>query len=123
MNLSGTIVLCEFPFVDKGLIKLRPCMVVTSVPGEFDDFLTCMITTNMTRAVASVDELLTPDDSDFSQSGLKKSSVLRICRVAVINKSSMMGRLGNISPDRLSRVRSRLADWVVGKLAQSSPIF
>ena len=28
--MSGTIVLCEFPFVDKGGIKLRPCMVVAT---------------------------------------------------------------------------------------------
>jgi mRNA interferase MazF len=93
-------------------------MIVATVPGEFDDFLTCMITTNLARSVEYIDEILTPDDGDFIQSGLKKSSVLRICRVAVINKTKMKGRLGNISPDRFSRVRCRLADWVSGKLEQ-----
>jgi mRNA interferase MazF len=118
MNLAGTIVLCEFPFTDKVAIKLRPCLIVASVPGEFDDFLTCMITTNLTRAIESVDEIIGSDDNDFLSSGLKKSSVLRICRIAVINKSIMKGRLGNISPDRLLRIRTCLADWVTGRIEE-----
>jgi mRNA interferase MazF len=82
---------------------------------RFDDWLVCMISTQLSQAEPGFDEFLRPTDADFAQSGLKMPSVLRLSRLAVLNGSVLAGYIGAIDDQRLQQVRRRLADWVAGK--------
>ena len=48
-------------------------------------------------------------------SGLKQSSFIRITRLAVVHKTSLLGTIGDVSTERLERIRGKLSDWLLGK--------
>ena len=54
------------------------------------------------------------DASDFERSGLKVPSVIRVARLGVVSEEMLVGRIGEISEDRLRRVQKGLADWIQG---------
>jgi mRNA interferase MazF len=94
--------------------KLRPALLISEVPGPSDDWPICMISSQLRQQIEGGDELIEEGDSDFQQSGLKKTSVVRISRLAIVEGQILEGRIGKISPDRMQRIRRRLAEWVQG---------
>jgi mRNA interferase MazF len=73
-----------------------------------------MISSQLHQEIPDFDEVITPADSDFQQSGLKLASVIRISRLAVVNSDVLLGKLGQIDTKRLSRIKQRLANWIQG---------
>ena len=71
-----------------------------------------MISPQLHQQIEGFDELIEEGDSDFQQSGLKKTSVMRISRLVVVEGEVLEGRIGRISPDRMQRIRRRLAEWI-----------
>jgi mRNA interferase MazF len=108
---AGQIVLTSFPHTDMSGAKLRPVLMLKCA-SRYDDWLVCMVSTKLDQADAGLDEVLGMADGDFSASGLKAPSVLRLSRLAVLDASLLVGSIGNIGNDRLERVRQRLADWI-----------
>ncbi|MBW2139253.1 MAG: type II toxin-antitoxin system PemK/MazF family toxin [Deltaproteobacteria bacterium] len=115
MIQEGQIVLFRFPFADRKEVKLRPALVIRQLPGTHGDWLICMITSQLSQEIISFDETISEEDSDFSNSGLKFDSVIRIGRLAVVNKTILEGAIGEISSERLNRIKNRLSDWLIGK--------
>ena len=62
--------------------------------------------------VDDFDEIIREDDSDFNESGLKVSSVIRVGRLAVVEGEILVGAIGEIKLERLQRIKGRLADWL-----------
>ena len=114
MKRAGQIVLTPFPYTDLTGAKLRPVLMLRQA-SRFDDWLVCMVSSQVQQAEANLDEILTPADSDFANSGLKVPSVLRLSRLAVLDGSLLLGSIGAISEDRLRNVRQRLAKWVASE--------
>jgi len=108
----GTLVLFPFPQTDLELGKLRPALLLAPVPGEFRDWLAAMVTSQARLAVEGFDEIIAVEDDDFVASGLKTTSVLRLGRLAVMAETLIVGVLGEIGPQRLQRIRERLARWI-----------
>jgi len=73
-----------------------------------------MISSNLDQEVPEFDEVMTPDDSDFKESGLKVPSLIRIGRIAVVDGGILLGRLGQINTQRLIRIRHKLSRWTEG---------
>lgn len=112
---EGQIVLFRFPYADRREAKLRPALVIRQLPGASDDWLISMISSQLSQEVSSFDEIVSKEDSDFNNSGLKFASVIRIGRLAVVHKTILEGTIGEISTDRLTRIEIRLSDWLIGK--------
>jgi mRNA interferase MazF len=93
MKQSGQIVLFSFPQTDLGERKLRPALLLGKLPGEYDDWLICMISSQLRHAVPNFDEIIREDDPDFAESGLKVSSVMRIGRLAVVQGDILLGSI------------------------------
>lgn len=110
---NGQIVLLKFPQTDLNEGKLRPVLLISKLPGELDDWLVCMISTKMTMFMEGIDVTINESDDDFNVAGLKSSSVFRLLRIAVINKEIMLGKIGNISHERLSSIKSSLSKWLL----------
>ena len=49
------------------------------LPGEYDDWLICMVSSQTHHHIAGFDEMVQESDSDFRESGLKVVSVIREC--------------------------------------------
>ncbi len=71
-----------------------------------------MISSQLSQQVAEFDEVINEEDTDFEQSGLKISSVIRISRLAVVDRNVLLGSIGNIGTERLSLIKDRLSDWL-----------
>lgn len=108
----GYLVLFEFPRTDQTSGKLRPALVVRPTPDSHHDFLICMISSQLNQTIDNFDEIVSTDDPDFSDSGLKESSVIRISRIAVVEKGILEGTIGEISNQRLERIHRKLAEWI-----------
>lgn len=109
---EGQVVLFRFPQTDRGTGKLRPALVLRKLPGRYDDWLICMISSQLPQAISDFDAIVAFTDCDFSASGLKTDSVVRVSRLAVVDKSTLCGAVGELSSERLSRIRNRLATWL-----------
>jgi len=114
MKRAGQIVLTPFPYTDLSATKLRPVLMLRQA-SHFDDWLVCMVSSQVHQAGTDLDEIISPTDTDFADSGLKVPSVLRLSRLAVLDGSILLGSIGAISEERLWNVRQRLAKWVASE--------
>jgi len=87
MKQAGQIVLFKFPQTDLQERRLRPALLLGKLPGSYNDWLVCMISSQIRHTIPEFDEVVQEDDSDFAKSGLKVSSVIRIGRLAVFRAS------------------------------------
>jgi len=110
---QGQIVLLKFPQTDLNEGKLRPVLLISKLPGKHDDWLACMVSTKYTPYLENLDEEISETDPDFIESGLKSASVVRILRLAVINKNIMLGKIGLISSERLKRIKNQISKWIL----------
>ncbi len=112
MKQSGQVVLLPFPFTDLSAAKLRPALILRKASREFDDWLVCMVSSQLHQMDEEMDEIVNASDADYKSSGLKAPSVLRLSRLAVVDGALLVGSIGSISDGRLTRVRERLASWI-----------
>ena len=112
MKQAGQIVLFRFPHADLEEGRLRPALLLGRLPGEYDDWLICMISSQVRHYVREFDEIVEEGASDFATSGLRAPSLIRVGRLAVVEGQVLRGAIGQIAAERLQRIRDRLADWI-----------
>ena len=86
--------------------------MLRSLPGSYDDWLICMITTRLYHENAGIDEVIKKTDPDFSHTGLKSTSLIRVTRIAVVSTSIFEGVIGSIPHSRLLQIRARICQWI-----------
>ena len=86
---KGDIVLIPFPFTDLTGTKLRPTVVLVATTL---DLTVCFITTQIGWKELS-DLVLHPT----SDNGIKKVSLTRSSKIATIDKSLSLGKIGSLS--------------------------
>jgi len=92
--------------------KSRLALLLGKLPGDYEDWLICMVSSQTFRAIAGFGELIREDDVDFVGSGLKMASVIRVGRLAVVQGEVLLGAIGQIAPKRLERIKRHLAKWL-----------
>lgn len=112
MPTAGHIALVEFPNTDLSRGKNRPVLVLGKCPGKFDDWLICPISSRQHQANSGVDELVNSGDTDYAATGLTVPSVIRVCRLAVVESSLLIGAIGSVDKARLTRVLANLKEWI-----------
>jgi mRNA interferase MazF len=115
MKQAGQVVVYRFPQTDLDEGKLRPALLLGKLPGEYDDWLICMISSQTRQYLTEFDELVQENDNDFAESGLKVPSVIRVGRLAVVSGEILLGAIGKVSDERLTRIKKHLADWLLEK--------
>jgi mRNA interferase MazF len=106
---TGNIVLIRLPQVGGARYKLRPALVLSLLPGTYQNVLICGVSSKTEQMVANWDELLDSSQPDFSTSGLHFPSSIRLSYLYAADRSEISGTIGRISADRLSRLVNRLA--------------
>ncbi len=112
LGKAGEIALFRFPQTDLSPGSLRPSLLIAPIPSAYNDWLVCMISTQIHQAIPNFDEIILKTDADFAQTRLKSESVLRVSRLAVVSESIFVGKLGEISQNRLQKVKDNLAEWI-----------
>ena len=69
MKQAGQVVLFHFPQTNLVEGKLRPALLLGKLPGDYDDWLICMISGQTRHYIAEFDEIVREDDADFAESG------------------------------------------------------
>jgi len=97
---KGDIVLITFPFTDLSGTKLRPAVVLIDSP---EDLTVCFITTQ-TQWQEYNDLLIKPT----SANGLRKDSLIRINKIATLDKSLAKGLLGKLESLEIASLNNSL---------------
>ena len=109
---EGQIVLFAFPQTNMPGGKLRPALVLRKCPGAYEDWLVCMVSSQLRHEVDGFDEFIRRKDPDFLQTGLKVDSVIRATRLAVVTSDILQGSIGRLSSQRLASIQKRVARWI-----------
>jgi mRNA interferase MazF len=109
----GQVILFPFPHTDQSRPKLRPALAIKALPSSYGDWLICMITSQLNHQIPEFDEVIDENDEDIVSTGLKVKSLVRIARLAVVEEQLLVGSIGEVSEERLKRIRKRLADWIL----------
>jgi mRNA interferase MazF len=92
---KGDIVLVPFPFTDLSQTKLRPAVVLWVVP-QGQDITLCFISSQNLDRTTPDELLLTTDDPEFAQTGLKVASKIRVTRIVTLDRQLLQRRLGHL---------------------------
>jgi mRNA interferase MazF len=98
--IKGDIVLIPFPFTDLTGKKNRPALILVS--AEID--ITVSFITTQIKWQENFDVPLEPT----SENGLKKSSLIRLKKLATIDRELVLGRLGRLNGEEMSKVNENL---------------
>jgi mRNA interferase MazF len=113
MKQAGDIALMPFPFTNLAKSKKRPVLLLRRLDNSHDDWLVCMISSQLNQFNPDLDWVLPNTDPEFKGSGLKTSSVFRLSRIAVLDGSLLIGKLGKLSDNRLQGLKRSLAEWIM----------
>jgi mRNA interferase MazF len=97
---KGDIVLIPFPFTDLSGLKNRPALIL--VDGESD--ITVSFITTQLKWKEDLDVKIDPTLTN----GLKVTSLIRLSKLATIDKDLVLGELGKLSKDELNYVDKSL---------------
>ena len=97
---KGDIVLITFPFTDLSGNKLRPAVILAETNL---DVTVCFITTQTEWREPS-DIIINPSVTN----GLRKISLIRVGKVATIEKSLIKGILGRLTSNEILELNTKL---------------
>lgn len=100
--LPGEILLLKFPFTDEADAKRRPALLLIDV-GD-DDIVVARITTQNSRASFDV------EIKKWREAGLKAASVIRLHKLATLEKKMIERKLGKLAPDDWQQVQKKLQE-------------
>jgi mRNA interferase MazF len=97
---KGDIVLIPFPFTDLSGNKNRPAVVLS---GNKYDIIVAFVSTNLNWS----------DETDIAlkanpENGLKKDSLIKLSKIATLEKSLILGLLGNIDANTMDAINQNL---------------
>lgn len=99
----GDVVLTRFPFTDLSGASLRPALVVSR--GQIgQDIVLAGISSVVRGALAPTDCTVEMEHSEFPLTGLRVTSVIRTHKLATVERSVIVRRLGRLGPQLQAEV-------------------
>ena len=80
----GKVVLVPFPFDDLSTVKLRPAVCLTDPIGPHRHVVLAFITSRVPANLLESDVVLDSSRSDFTVTGLRVTSTLRLHRLMIV---------------------------------------
>jgi len=104
---KGTIVLVPFPFTDLSAHKVRPAVIVSSFSGG-NDVIVAFISSRLNRKLYPMEVFIDQADPAFSNTGLKCDSLIKVDKLATLDKRIILGELGAIDRTTMQEVGKRI---------------
>ncbi len=98
----GDVILVRFPFTDLTTTKLRPAIVLAT---HGDDLIIVGIFSAPQQRTQETWVVLSTQDPNFSSTGLKTTSVIKGERIAVIERSVVVRKLGSLTTPQMEQVK------------------
>jgi len=101
----GTVALVNFPFTDLQSSKVRPALVLTT-KGEDVIILGIFsrVPEELQESWIKIDEF----NQGFNQTGLKKASIIKTEKIAVVHQSLIRKQIGYVSHELMQKVKQKL---------------
>ncbi|MDZ4810283.1 MAG: type II toxin-antitoxin system PemK/MazF family toxin [Bacteroidota bacterium] len=99
---KADIVLIPFPFNNLSDTKIRPCLVL--IDGEYDVTVAFITTQTGWNNVGSVPIKSSPSN------GLRKESLVRLNKVATIDKDLILGKIGILDSNEKKAINQKLKE-------------
>lgn len=97
---KGDIVLTPFPFTDLLGNKKRPALVLV----DSESFVTVCFISSQINYLSKFDFILYPNESNH----LKRESLVRLNKIASIDKDLIIGRIGSLNNDEINTLNFNL---------------
>ncbi len=101
----GDIVLLKFPFTDSKSFKRRPALIINDLNDG--DIIVCRITSQIYKTQNDV------IIDDWKESGLKLPSVIRVHKIATLEKDMVdlsMGKVDQSIKEKVKEIIAKLTD-------------
>lgn len=108
LTQASEIYLANFPFGDTAGMKLRPVLALTGPLGTVPEVLVAYISSVVPSELLNSDIVLDPMSAEHVTTNLKSQSVLRLHKLATIHESSVVRRLGKLTPSTVAEVHNIL---------------
>lgn len=92
-----------------GQIKERPAVLLKRLQ-PYGDWLICGISSKLHQEVEGFDVIIYENDSEFSRSGLKRTSLVRLGYLTWMEEKNINGSFGSLSKQTHKLLCNRLAD-------------
>lgn len=107
MYKKGKIILVPFPFTDLSASKVRPAAII-SYGAIGDDVVVAFISSQKLARQQKFDILLEESDVSFGHTGLKTASVIKISKIATLDKKIILGEIGEFDGLIINKINQRL---------------
>ena len=108
--MKGKIVLVQFPFTDLSSSKLRPALVLHE--GK-RDVVVAFVPSRLPVEKCLTDIAIDEGSKDFKGTGLKVSSVIKLDKVATLEKHLVRGEIGEIGEITRKEVSRKVIEALV----------
>lgn len=92
---KGDIVLVQFPFTDLSQTKLRPAVVLLE-NTNLNEVTLCFISSQNVDNLSLDEFALDTSDPEFSGTGLRVASKVRVTRIVTLQRQLVVRRLGKL---------------------------
>lgn len=106
-NKKGDIVLVPFPFTDLSQTKLRPAVVLwADTNGQ--DITLCFVSSQKVDRLSECEFVIAASDPQFSTTGLKVTSKVRVTRIVTLERRLLKRRLGKLGNEFMAQLDAAL---------------
>ena len=105
---KGDVILVPFPFTDLTAVKYRPAVILTPEPIGPDLVVAYLSSVIPEEPLPASHLLVSPVHPEFSNTGLKQASVIRLDKLMTISRARVRRRLGHLGPLLLAELDSHL---------------
>jgi len=102
------IVLVSFPFDDQSTSKVRPAVCLTEPISLHNQVITALISIQIQKSNEKSNIILRTTQPDFSSTGLRVDSVIRLHRVATIPINIIKRELGFLPENYINILKTKL---------------
>ena len=102
----GDVVLTRFPFTDLAGSEVRPAVVISQ--GQIADDVVLIAISSVLRRPLSATDVCDAQHVEFSATGLRVTSVIRVHKLVAVEARIVVRRLGHIGPSLQDGVDQKL---------------
>lgn len=107
---KGKLFLAPFPYDDLSVAKLRPAACLTNPVGVRRHVIIAYITSRIPANLLETDIVLDNTHPDFSASGLRVASTLRLHQIVTVSTIVIQRELGELSADTQHQIADKLCN-------------
>src|SRR3989344_6689053 len=104
---KGTVVLVPFPYTDLSAQKVRPA-VILSRKNTGGDVTVAFISSRVLRKAHIFDIVINSTNAGFNNTGLKINSVIKVNKLATLDKKITLGELSTLDTSTREAVDRKL---------------